>query len=125
MLKVVVVDRSSEIRRAFEHLLVKVPGVHIVGSAAEANVALDLADATSPDVLVLDVELDGGAYALLRRLVRRHPDTRVVALSNQDGADDLRRAFLRAGAAAFFDKAMEFEKARDWIAERARQADHA
>ena len=30
----------------------------------------------------------------------------------------MRDAFLAAGAAAYFDKAMEFNEARDWIAAR-------
>lgn len=125
MLKVAVVDRSPEVRRALGHLLLQVPGVRLVGSVADGRVALDLVDSTRPDVLVLDAELDSGVYALLRRIVRQHPQTRIVALTNQGDSSELRAAFMRAGAGALFDKAMEFELARDWIAERARESEQS
>jgi hypothetical protein len=47
--------------------------------------------------------------------------TRVIALSNFTW-QAMREGFLEAGASAYFDKATEFTKARDWVAARVTEA---
>jgi DNA-binding NarL/FixJ family response regulator len=116
-MKVAIVDDSLEIQRAFASLLVTLPGLELVGCAEDLPGALRLVDEQLPDVLVLDVELRGHdrGYDVLRHVARQHPQIRVVALSNF-GWHAMRDAFLRAGASAYFDKAIQFVEARDWIA---------
>lgn len=118
-MKVAIVDDSPEIQRAFAALLEGVPGLELVGCAEDLPGALRLVDEQQPDVLVLDVELRGTdrGYDVLRHVTRHHPQVRVVALSNF-GWNAMRDAFLRAGASAYFDKAIQFAQARDWIADQ-------
>lgn len=119
MLRVAIVDDSPEIQRAFGALLASLDGLQLVGCADDLASAVHLIDEQCPDVVVLDVELRGTdrGYDVLRHVARRHPATRVVALSNY-GWRAMRDAFLQAGASAYFDKATEFVQARDWIAEQ-------
>jgi two-component system, OmpR family, response regulator len=122
MLKVAVVDDSREIQRSFGALLEALGGLRVVGFAEDRAGALRLVDEERPDVLVLDVELRGNdrGYDVLRDVSERFPQVRVVALSNF-GWRAMREAFLRAGACAYFDKAIQFGQALDWIArQRAR-----
>lgn len=120
MLKVVVVDDSLAIQRSFGRLLQSIAGVDVVGCAEEAAVANPLIDATRPDVVVLDANLLDGEHGMgvLRRVGRHHPQTQVIVLSNT-ASPQMRRAYLEAGARAYFDKATEFIQARDWVAARA------
>lgn len=117
MLKVAIVDDSPEIQRSFGALLERLPDLSLVGCAEDFAGAVQLIDEQRPDIVVLDVELRGTDRGLdvLRHVTRRHPQMRVVALSNF-GWHAMREAFLRAGASAYFDKAIEFAQARDWIA---------
>jgi DNA-binding NarL/FixJ family response regulator len=118
---VVVVDDSPQFRRSFARLLSSVAGISIVGYAQDVDGARKLIDDTKPALVVLDVELQGGGYGIqvLRHVAREHPLTKVVALSNLNW-QALRRTYLDAGAQAYFDKSMEFQQARDWIAACAR-----
>ena len=119
MMKVVVVDDSVTVQQGLGRLLGAVAGVSVVGNAEAVDDALRLIESTRPDVVVLDVDLRGGERGMdvLRRVVRDHPGTRVIMLSNF-GWQAMRDGFLQAGASAYFDKSLEFMEARDWIAGR-------
>lgn len=124
MLKVVVIDDSAAIRLSLGRLLASIPEVDLVGYAADVLGACGLVDSTRPDVVVLDVNLRDGEMGIeVLRYVKRHlPQTQVLALSNLV-SPNLRQNYLEAGASAYFDKASEFMRARDWIAHWARNAD--
>ena len=123
MVKVVVVDDSKQFQHSLTRLLSSVQGIAIVGYAEDAASARRLIDDHRPGIVVLDVELRDGDRGIdvLPHVVREHPTTKVVALSSKHWRA-LRRAYLKAGAHVYFDKALEFEQARDWIAACARSA---
>jgi len=122
-MKLVVVDDSKPFQRSLTRLLSTVDGITIVGYAEDLETARRVIDESNPEIVVLDAELRGGDRGIdvLRLVAREHPSIQVVALSNLDWQAS-RRSYLDAGAAAYFDKSMEFEQARDWIAARARSA---
>lgn len=91
------------IRRSFESA-----GEEVVGEAANGEEALDLAIATKPDVIVMDLSmpvLDG--IDATRRIKERIPDAKVVVLTMHDDVDSTRRA-VSAGAAGFMSKGSSF-----------------
>lgn len=119
MLRVAIIDDSAEIQRSFGALLEALDGLELVGCAVDLPSAVRLIDEQRPDIVVLDVELRGRdrGYDVLRHVAQAHPHIRVVALSNYSWKA-MREAFLSAGASAYFDKAIQFAQARDWIAEQ-------
>ncbi|GAB4568192.1 MAG: hypothetical protein Tsb007_43720 [Rhizobacter sp.] len=123
MTRVVVVDDSLDVQRSLTRLLETIDGVEVVGFAEDTAGAIGLIDHQRPDLVVLDVELRHGdrGFDVLRHVVRQHPGTEVIAMSNFHW-HDMREGFLRAGASAYFDKSLEFTKGRDWIAALARRA---
>lgn len=119
-MKVLLVDDSEAVQRSFGGLLAAVPDVEVAGCAANVADAVAMVDALAPDLVVLDVELRDGEHGIdvLRHVVRTRPATPVVVLSNFTWRA-MRAELLGCGAAAYFDKANEFLRARDWIAARA------
>ncbi len=119
-MRVLVVDDSPDVQEALTTLLRLDPAVEVVGCAVDGRAALAQIEAGAPDLVVLDVELAGGerGYDVLRRIHARHPDLAVIMLSNF-GWSAMRAPFLQAGALAYFDKALEFGKAVEWIWARA------
>lgn len=117
MLKVVVIDNSPALRRSLSRLLTSVSGVEVAGCAGDVDAAISLIDATSPGVVVLDVNLSDGDKGIdVLRHTRRHwPQVDVIVLSCVSSYR-IRESFLKAGAMAFFDKSSEFTEARDLIA---------
>lgn len=123
MLKVALIDDSLAIQRSLSRLLLAIDQVQIVGCAEDVRGAIALIDDTRPDVVVLDVDLrdDSRGMDVLLHVAATHPEIQVIALSNFTW-QAMREGFLRAGARAYFDKGLEFTKARDWVAAQVRAA---
>jgi DNA-binding NarL/FixJ family response regulator len=123
VLKVLIVEDSLDIQRRLQEMLLGLGDVTVVGCAEDVAQAIALADAARPDVALLDISLRDGhsSVPLLRHLRHAHPGTRVAMLSNF-GWGAMRASCLNEGAVAFFDKALEFRAARDWVAAQAAQA---
>jgi two-component system chemotaxis response regulator CheB len=81
-IRVLIVDDSAFMRHALGRLLNEAPSLEVVGSAANGEEGLRLAQELRPEVITLDVEmpvLDG--LGMLKRLMLETP-TRVVMLSS-------------------------------------------
>ncbi len=80
----------------------------VTGWAATPQGAIDGILAASPDVVVLDVQLEGGSGLQVLRAVRHAaPDIAFVVFSSNSGPAYLKRYFSE-GAQAFLDKSTEF-----------------
>ena len=119
-MRVLIVDDSPAVQCALRSLLAAEPGIEVVGCASDRAGAVALVDLLRPDVVVLDVALAGRdrGYDVLRRIRASHEGVAVIVLSNF-GWSSMRSAFIDAGAAAYFDKALEFRRAIDWLRRRA------
>jgi DNA-binding NarL/FixJ family response regulator len=89
--------------------------VEIVGDADGVDSAERLILDTSPDVVLLDVHMpDGGGVEVIRRVAPARPETRFLALSVSDDAEDV-IAVIRAGARGYVTKTISGEELADAI----------
>jgi DNA-binding NarL/FixJ family response regulator len=103
MTTVALVDDQELVRAGFR-LILERAGIDVVGEAADGLAALDLCEATNPDVVLMDVRmprLDG--IESTRRLAAAQPGVRVLALTTFD-LDEYVFAAVRAGACGFLLK---------------------
>jgi two-component system nitrate/nitrite response regulator NarL len=107
LVRVLVVDDHTLVRRGLIALLGNEPRFDVVGEAGDANEALRLAAALQPDVVLLDNHMPGvhGVDALpgLRQVA---PAARVLMLTISEDAQDLAAA-LRNGAHGYLLKTMD------------------
>ena len=102
-LTVMLVDDHALVRSAVRQAL-DAPDIEVVGEASTAAEALELASRLRPNVLLLDINLPGtDGLSLLRELVPRVPETRVVILTISADRRDLLQA-VRSGAAGYLTK---------------------
>lgn len=102
MTTVLISDDHGAVRAGIRMLLETSPEITVVGEAADGRVAVSMAGALRPDIVLMDVRmpvLDGVAAA--REL--RDSGTAVLMLTSF-GLDDVILAALRAGAAGFLLK---------------------
>jgi DNA-binding NarL/FixJ family response regulator len=103
-IRVLVADDQRVVREGLEMLLRLLPGVEVVGSAADGDEAVALAGRLRPDVVLMDLGMprcDG--VEATRRLRERQPAIQVLILTTY--ADDRSVVTaLRAGARGFLTK---------------------
>ena len=101
MTRLLIVDDHVAVRQGLKQMFAAVPGIKVVGVAADGRQAVSQAAQLRPDVVLMDVEMphvDG--VEATRRITTTHPSSRVVILT---ATDDHRRIedALRAGAASY------------------------
>lgn len=92
-------------------------GVHfdVVGEAGDVDEAISGIRTTSPDVVLLDVHMPGGGGAtVIEAVTADRPDTRFLALSVSDAAEDV-IAVIRAGARGYVTKTVSPDELADAI----------
>jgi EAL domain-containing protein (putative c-di-GMP-specific phosphodiesterase class I) len=80
-LRVLVADDEETLRDALGDLIRTDPGLVLVAAAADAREAADMAEATRPDIAVIDVRMPGGGVRAVQAIQARSPHTRILALS--------------------------------------------
>ncbi|MEY2433641.1 MAG: hypothetical protein QOC92_3366 [Acidimicrobiaceae bacterium] len=89
--------------------------VDVVGTATEVNEAIGAIRDAHPDVVLVDVHLPGGGgKAIIESVLRTHPDTRFLALSVSDAAEDV-IAVIRAGARGYVTKSIGPDELADAV----------
>lgn len=105
MIRVLLVYDQALVRGGFHSILDGQEDIEVVGEAADGAEGIDLALATSPDVILMDVRMPrmDGIEATRRVLADGRVRTRVLVLTTFD-QDEYVYAALRAGASGFLLK---------------------
>jgi DNA-binding NarL/FixJ family response regulator len=97
-IRVLIADDNGSFRAALQKLIDQQPELAVVAAARDGLEAIELADALSPDAVVIDLHmplLDGVTAAA--RLRHDHPNLCLIALTGDD-APALHQAAREAGA---------------------------
>ncbi|OZC01451.1 response regulator [Rubricoccus marinus] len=104
MIRVLLVDDHPMLRAGVRRSLETDPGIEVVAEAASVTEALRFARSVSPDVVVLDVDLnDGDRSGADVAQALKGSSARILAFSAHDGRGFI-RAMLDAGAAGYITK---------------------
>ncbi len=102
--RVLLVDDHAVLRQGLAGLLREQATMDVVGEAGGGHEAVELAVATRPDVILMDVSMpDISGIEATRRITDMLPQTRVIGLSMHE-AEDMATAMLKAGAVAYLRK---------------------
>lgn len=99
--RILLADDHTLVRKGLALIVEREPDLEVVGEASNGQEALEMAEKLRPDVVVIDVsmpELNG--IEGTRRILGRHPRTRVLAVSMHRDAVYVRE-ILKAGARGY------------------------
>jgi DNA-binding NarL/FixJ family response regulator len=100
-LRVMLVDDHEVARRGVRALLEATDDIVVVAESGSAREAIELADQTRPDVVVMDVKLiDGNGIEASREILARQAETHVLMLTTF-ADDEALYASVMAGAAGY------------------------
>src|SRR3990170_8955929 len=101
MLRILIVDDHSVVRRGVKALLEAQEGWEVCGEAANGREAVDEVRRLKPDIVILDLslpELNGLDAA--RQIVRERPQTEILVLTMHH-SEELAEQVLQAGARGY------------------------
>jgi len=101
-LRVAIVDDHAMFRTGVRAEIAD--AVDVIGEAEDVDSAVKVIEDLAPDVVLLDVHMPGGGgIEVIRRVHPRHADTKFLALSVSDAAEDV-IGVIRAGARGYVTK---------------------
>ena len=103
-IRVLIVDDHEIVREGLQTLLSEESDFEVVGMTGDGAAAVNLVEATKPDVIVMDLVMPGlDGIQATRRIVSNNPQARVLVLTTF--ADDQRvREAIQAGATGYLLK---------------------
>jgi DNA-binding NarL/FixJ family response regulator len=103
-IRIGIVEDHALVREGLRLILETQPDIEVVGEASDPAGGMALAALHRPNVVLVDLTLDGSdGVALIRDLIASHPRIRVVAVTMHHHEETVRQAFL-AGAAGYVVK---------------------
>ncbi|QLF92140.1 UvrY/SirA/GacA family response regulator transcription factor [Pseudomonas sp. ABC1] len=104
MIRVLVVDDHDLVRTGIARMLADITGLDVVGQAESGEEAISKTRELKPDVVLMDVKMPGiGGLEATRKLMRSHPDLKVIAVTVCED-DPFPTRLLQAGAAGYLSK---------------------
>ncbi|WP_428641291.1 response regulator [Roseibium sp.] len=102
-IRIVVVDDHPLFREGVSRTLAEKDQFDIVAEGENADEALQLVQATRPDLVLLDISMPGGGISAAAAIASHHPETRIAMLTVSEAEDDVMAA-LQAGAHGYILK---------------------
>lgn len=110
MIRILLVDDQSLIRRGLRALLKTDPELEVIGEAENGKEAIALAETLQPDIVIMDIRMpimDG--VAATQVICQKFPDIKVLILTTFDDQDYVNQA-LQYGASGYLLKDTPFEE---------------
>lgn len=103
-IKVILVDDHAVLRTGLRSLLEEQDDMVVVGEADRADDVLELIEADTPQIVVMDLGMPGmSAFDAIQQITRTQPAVKVIVLSMHKGREIVTRA-LEVGADGYVPK---------------------
>jgi two-component system NarL family response regulator len=108
--RVLIVDDHALFRRGLQMVLENETDIDVVGEASDGHEAVERAEATSPDVVLMDVRMPKRSGIEATRTIKDVlPSTKILMLTISDEEADLYEA-IKAGASGYLLKEISIEE---------------
>lgn len=103
-IRILLVDDHAIVREGYRALLEKQPRMLVVGEAQDGNEAYERTQATSPDVIIMDLSMPGqGGIEAIARICQRFRNAKILVFSMHQNPTFAIQA-TRAGARGYVSK---------------------
>ena len=106
-IRILIVDDHKVVRLGLKALFETEKDLRVIGEARDGQEAISLANASKPDVIVMDILMPGlGGIEATREIVKANTDQRILVLTSISSSDSVSAA-LEAGAIGAVSKSAE------------------
>lgn len=102
-IKILIVDPQPVVREGLLYILDDQPDIKVVGDTGRARDIPELVRRTQPDICLLDIEMDGVDFTVVRRLKKLLPEIKVIFFSASDSGEIVHQS-KRCGADGYITK---------------------
>ena len=114
-IRVLIVDDHELFRKGLQMVLEAETDIDVVGEASDGNEAIEKAEETSPDVVLMDVRMPKRSGIEATRTIKDTlPSTKILMLTISDEEADLYEA-IKAGASGYLLKEISIEEVADAV----------
>lgn len=114
-IKTLLIDDHELVRSGIEYLLTDDPDIEVVAVGSSGEEALKLNEKLQPDVILMDLNMPGiGGAEAIKRILRRDPEARIIALSVYDDGPIPHQA-IKLGAKGYINKGCPVDEMIDAI----------
>jgi DNA-binding NarL/FixJ family response regulator len=107
-MKVFIIEDSALMYARISQAVKAIDCLVVSGAASDAQGALSAIRATTPDAIIVDIQLrEGNGLDVVKQIKSERPETKALVLSNS-ATEPYRHAAHVAGADYFLDKSTEF-----------------
>ena len=102
-LRILIAERFPEARARLEKLIAETGDMEIAGTASNGDEAVKLVNEQRPGVVLLDIDLPGGALTTIKKIQQPSKAVQIIVLGYAGQPEDETRS-KKAGATAFLEK---------------------
>jgi len=114
-IKLFVVDDHEVVITGVEAVLSKYPDIEVIGTANEAQEAIDMLKKLEPDIVIMDVQLpDISGIELTRKLLKNKPEMKIIFHTSYIDEENIINGF-EAGALGYVPKTFKSDDLVDAI----------
>jgi len=114
-IRVLIVDDHLVVRKGLHYVIDTTDDIHVVGDAESGEEAIFLNKKLRPDVILMDIKMDGVDGLEATSLIKKHDDNiKIIALSTFFDADVI-NAMRDAGAKGYLEKSVSSVELSDAI----------
>lgn len=104
LIKILIVDDHPMMREALAAALMEETDMQVVGQAAEGNEALRILETCKPDVILMDLLMQGmGGLEAIEKIMALHSSARILVFTSLEDEEKILAA-VQAGALGYFPK---------------------
>lgn len=114
-IRILLVDDHMVVRKGLFHVLDTLPDLDVIAEAESGEAALYLCQKLQPDIVIMDIKMDGmGGLEATRLIAQHHPSTRILGLSTFANQEVISEMFS-AGAHGYLLKDVSAQELADAI----------
>ena len=111
-LRIMIVEDSDAVHAVLYDMVTRIAGLSVAASFGGVSTAMAGIRSDPPDIVLLDIQLQGeNSMEVMQLVAESHFATKVIVVTNHTDAI-YRRYYANAGAYAFFDKSHELKTLR-------------
>jgi DNA-binding NarL/FixJ family response regulator len=97
-IKTIILDDHPVVREGLIYMIEREPDMKVLADSGDSNDAIELVREHKPDVLLLDVHMEGQTFNVVKKAVSVHPEVKVLFITAFDTQDNYKKAEKFGGA---------------------------